>query len=320
MEQHLWVHKYQPQLVQDCILPERIKNRFLNLIKDNQTLDLILSGPPGTGKTTAAIAYCKEMDIEWHMINASRDLNIHMVRNDIDEFASTMSLTHADKKKMIIFDEADNMDVEKVQKSLRGAIEEYKDHCGFIFTCNYENKIIDPIKSRCPSVSFAYSVEESKDMMKQFACVVFDILDKEEVKYDKKAAARFIKKKFPDMRKCLNELQSYSKINPDSGIDSGILSSSISKERLRFLWNICKSNQWREMTQWAADNTDIVTGNSTTIFSDLDSVSEEFVTPHSLPHIVLLLNEYQYKHGFVQDQVLNFKALMTEIMGVAQFK
>ena len=314
----LFVEDYRPKTISECILPERISKFFTSAIEKGELQHLLLEGSAGTGKTTIARALCEQLEIDYLIINASRDLNIDMLRNQITQFASTRSIVRGDKMKAIILDEADNMSMNKVQPALRGMIEEFKDTCRFIFTCNFKNKIMEPIHSRCATISFDFTACEAKEMMKQFAFRVFHILDENEITYDRKSVAGFIKKVYPDMRKCLNELQHYS---ASGEIDSGILSLDVNGSRLQELNSLCAGKNWKGVRQWVSDNSDMVCGNNSTVFTQFFKCAlDGGIEPNDLPSAAIVVNEYQYKHGFVNDQELNFIAMMTELMHTVVFK
>lgn len=304
----LLVEDYRPSTIAECILPDRIRGIFDQVVEKGDFTNMILEGSPGTGKTTAAIAMCKEMDVDYLIINGSKDAGIDVLRTTITQFASTMSLTRGKKKKVVIIDEADYL-TNTVQAAMRGMIEDFSKNCRFIFTCNYANRLMEAIHSRCTTVSFTFTEKEADDMMKRFAVRVFAILDKEEVKYDAKSVAMFTKKLYPDMRKILNEIQSYAMMG--NGIDSGILASSILGSRVLELMTALKEKNWKAMRDWTADNSDVING---TIFTVLAKHFDKVLKPSSLPDSTILLNEAQAKHVIVPDKELNFLAFMTELM------
>ncbi|MFK5882858.1 MAG: AAA family ATPase [Candidatus Izemoplasma sp.] len=313
-----FVEDYRPKTVDECILPERIKKTFKALLDKEEIPNMILHGPSGTGKTSIAMAFCEELNIDSLFVNCPRDANIEVLRNEITPFASLRSLEHGDKMKVVILDEADGLDPAKVQKSLNGMIEEFKDTCRFIFTCNFPNKILGAIHSRCSNISFNITKEESSKMMKEFAKRTFEILKGEDIKFDQKSVALFIKRNYPDMRTILGDLQLYSNAGP---IDSGILTGDIASNRIQELFQIASKKEWGKMRlNWVPDNLDIILGSNSQIFTSMYDHMAKFIDEKDLPQVVLLLNEYSYKHSFVQDQQLNFVSLMTEIIGLVHFK
>jgi len=312
MEQYLWVEKYRPQTIDDCILPEGTKKTFKEFVASGQLPNFLLSGTAGVGKTTVAKALCNEIGAEFIVINGSDEgRSIDVLRTTIKQFASTVSLT--DSKKVVIVDEADYMNADSVQPALRNFIEEFSNNCRFIFTCNFKNRIIEPLHSRCSVVEFKVSNEDKPKIAAQFFKRVTDILAQENVQYDQKVVAEVVSKHFPDFRRVLNELQRYS---VSGQIDSGIL-VNMSDESFNALIKSLKDKNYKEVRIWVAQNSDMGTNQ---LFRSLYDKSSDLLEPSTIPQLVLILADYQYKAAFVADIELNIMAAMTEIMVQCKFK
>lgn len=308
--QFLWVEKYRPQTIDECILSKEFKEMFNGMLEKERLPNLLLcSTSPGTGKTTLAKALCNMMDCEYMFLNGSEENGIDTVRVKIKGFASTISLT--DSKKVIIIDEFDHSS-QNAQAALRSMMEEFSNNVSFIFTCNYLNKIIEPLRSRCTVIEFKPSKEEKQKMAMEFSKRVFAILDAEEVTYDKKAVAALIVKYFPDFRKVLNELQRHAS---NGQIDSSVLQSA-SEENIKVLIGLLKDKKFVEVRKWLG-NTEI---DSVSLYSQLYSTSWELMKPESIPELVLILANYQYKAAFVADAELNNMACLTEVMATCQWR
>lgn len=308
--QFLWVEKYRPQTIDECILSKEFKELFNGMVEKERLPNLLLcSTSPGTGKTTLAKALCNMMDCEYMFLNGSEENGIDTVRVKIKGFASTISLT--DSKKVIIIDEFDHSS-QNAQAALRSMMEEFSNNVSFIFTCNYINKIIEPLRSRCTVIEFKPSKEEKQKMAAEFSKRVFAILDAEGVKYDKKSVAALIVKYFPDFRKVLNELQRHAS---NGEINSSILSSA-SEENIKVLIDLLKAKKFVEVRKWLG-NTEI---DSVSLYSQLYSMSWELMVPESIPELVLILAGYQYKAAFVADAELNNMACLTEVMASCQWR
>jgi len=307
----LWVEQYRPKTIDDCILPQSLKTLFTSFIQKGELTNLLFSGAPGIGKTTVAKAICEQMNCDWIMINGSEEGGIDVLRNKIKNFASTVSLSGG--KKVVILDEADYLNPQSTQPALRGFIEEFHKNCRFILTCNFKNRIIDPLHSRFSNIEFRVNPKDKgKLATKLFERAVF-ILKEQNVDYEEKVLAELIKKHFPDFRKLINELQRYS---VSGSIDAGIL-VNISNENLKTLMTHLKGKDFGNMRKWVVNNLD---NDPVRIFRSIYDNLYETLTPESMPTAVLVLANYQYKSAFVADQEINFVACLTEIMLQVKFK
>ena len=313
MSDFIWVEKYRPDKIDDCILPTSIKKTFQGFVDAGEIPNMLLSGPPGIGKTTVAKALCNQLGADYYVINGSDEGRfLDTVRTNAKNFASTVSLTSESKHKVIIIDEADNT-TSDVQLLLRASIEEFSKNCRFIFTCNYKNKIIDPLHSRCSVVDFSVNKRDKPTIAAQFFARINHILDKENIKSDKKVVAELISKHFPDWRRVLNECQRYS---VGGEIDSGIL-ASFSDVSINDLTKNLKEKNFSEVRKWVNTNLD---NDTTLLFRRIyDSLYETLVSS-SIPAAVLILAKYQYQVAFVADQEINLLACLTEIMVECEFK
>jgi DNA polymerase III delta prime subunit len=306
----LWCEKYRPRKVEDCILPDSVKHTFQEYVNKKEIPNLLLSGSPGVGKTTIAKALCNEVGCDFIMINGSDESNIDTFRTKIKQYASTVSFSGG--RKVIIIDEADYLNANSTQPALRGAIEEFSSNCSFIFTCNYKNRIIEPIHSRCSVIDFKINGSKAK-MASQFFKRVEWILEQENIKYVKEVVAAVITKHFPDNRRVLNELQRYSA----SGIiDKGIL-SNISDIQLNDLIKSLKGKDFSGARKWVTNN---LNNDQTIVFRKLYDTLYEQLKPNSVPQLVLILAKYQYQAAFVSDHEINLMACLTEIMIDCSFK
>ena len=310
MEHLLWTEKYRPQTVEDCILPERLKAVFQEYVNQKQIPNLLLAGGAGVGKTTIAKALCNEVGCDFMIINGSDESGIDTFRTKIKNYASSMSLSGG--RKVIIIDEADYLNPNSTQPALRNAIEEFASNCSFIFTCNYKNKIIDPLHSRCAVIDFGLKGDEKQKMAAGFFKRITHILDTEKVEYDSKVIAEVVKKHFPDFRRVINELQRYSKLGK---IDVGIL-SQIGDISISQIVKHLKEKDFTSVRKWAA-TTDI---DSTAFFRKLYDALYDIAKPQSIPQAVIILADYQYKQAFVADQEINLVACLTQIMADVEFK
>ena len=313
MSDFIWVEKYRPQTIDECILPENIKKTFSDFLNKGEIPNMLLSGPPGIGKTTVAKALCKELGVDYYVINGSDEGRfLDTVRNNAKNFASTVSLSSESKHKVIIIDEADNTTPD-VQLLLRASIEEFTNNCRFIFTCNYKNKIIEPLHSRCAVIDFSIKGKQKAEIATCFFKRLNSILEQEGIEADKKVLAELINKHFPDWRRVLNECQRYS---VGGKIDSGIL-ATFSDISVNDLIKNLKEKNFSEVRKWVVTNLD----NDTSVLLRriYDSLNESLVN-NSIPAAVLIIAKYQYQVAFVADQEINLLACLTEIMVECNFK
>ena len=312
-DEFLWVEKYRPQKIEDCILPEQTKKTFLEFLNKGEVPNLLLAGPAGCGKTTVAKALCKQLGVDVYVINGSDEGRfLDTVRNNAKNFASTVSLTSESKHKVIIIDEADNTTPD-VQLLLRASIEEFSGNCRFIFTCNYKNKIIEPLHSRCAVVEFGIQGKLKQEIAAAFFGRLVTILEQERIEADKKVLAELINKHFPDWRRVLNECQRYS---VGGRIDSGIL-AHFSDVKVNDLIKNLKEKNFSEVRKWCVNNLD--NDPSVLLRRIYDSLYSSLV-PSTIPAAVLILAKYQYQIAFVADQEINMLACLTEIMVECKFK
>lgn len=309
----LFCERYRPQNIEDCILPDDIKKTFKEFVVKGEIPNLLLSGPPGIGKTTIAKALCSELGADYYVINGSDEGRfLDTVRNHAKNFASTVSLTGTAKHKVIIVDESDNT-TNDVQLLLRANIETFYNNCRFIFTCNYKNKIIEPLHSRCAVIDFSFNKKQKAELAKSFFIRLQNILNNEEIEYDQKVIAKLTSKFFPDFRRILNECQRYSS---GGRIDAGIL-VTLSDVNLENLIENLKSKNFTEVRKWVVANLD---NDSSTILRKIyDALYNELV-PASIPAMVLIIAKYQYQISFVIDQEINLLACLTELMCECSFK
>ena len=313
MSDFIWVEKYRPKTIDDCILPQSIKNTFKDFVKSGQIPNMLLSGPPGIGKTTVAKALCHELGVDYYVINGSDEGRfLDTVRNNAKNFASTVSLSSEAKHKIIIIDEADNTGND-VQLLLRAFIEEFSNNCRFIFTCNYKNKIIEPLHSRCSVIDFGIKGKEKAEVAHTFFKRLNNILESEGCDADKKVLAELINKHFPDWRRVLNECQRYS---ISGKIDSGIL-VHFSEVKVNDLLKNLKEKNFPEVRKWVVDNLD--NDPSVLLRHVYDALFDALENP-SVAAAVLIIARYQYQIAFVSDQEINLLAALTEIMVECNFK
>ena len=310
-ETFLWVEEYRPQDIDTCILPKVLKGQFTEFVQNNNVPNLILSGGPGVGKTTVAKAMLAEMGSTHMMINGSEESGIDVLRTKIKNFASTVSLDGG--RKYIILDEADYLNPQSTQPALRGFMEEFHKNCGFILTCNYKNRLIEPLHSRCSTVDFVIPKSQKPKLATNFLKRVESILEQNSVKYDERVVAEVINKHFPDWRRVLNELQRYSS---SGSIDAGIL-VNISEVNIRELMYSMKNKEFTNVRKWVVENLD---NDPTRLLRRIYNSLYDYVDGSSIPHVVIILGEYQYKAAFVADQEINMLACLTEIMARAKFK
>ena len=309
MEHLLWTEKYRPKNIEDCILPERLKKPFQEYVTQKNIPNLLLTGGAGVGKTTVAKAMCNEIGCDFMIINGSDENGIDMVRNKITNYASSMSFTGG--RKVIIIDEADYLSA-NAQAAFRNAIEEFAGNCSFIFTCNFKNKIIEPLHSRCAVIEFTLKASEKSSMAGQFFKTIQTILSQEDIAYETPVVAELIKKHFPDFRRVINELQRFSKFGK---IDTGVLSQIVDVS-LNDIMKFIKDKDFGAIRKWVASN-DI---DPATLYRKLYDNLYDILKPQSIPQAVIILADYQYKQAFVEDQEINLVACLTELMVSLEFK
>ncbi len=309
--QYLWVERYRPTTIDECVLPAGMKATFKEFIDSGELPNFLFAGGAGAGKTTVAKALCNEVGAEYLFINGSEESGIDVLRGKIKNFASSVSLT--DAKKVVILDEADYLNPNSTQPALRGFIEEFSNNCRFIFTCNFKNRIIEPLHSRCAVIEFKIDNTEKPKVAAQFFKRALMILKTEGIEHDPKVVAELISKHFPDYRRVLNELQRYS---VSGKIDSGVL-VNVGEESYAALVKSLKTKAFNEVRTWVGKNSDI---ESTELFRKLYDKSIDLMEPASIPQLVLILAEYQFKAAFVADREINTMAALTEIMAQVKFK
>jgi DNA polymerase III delta prime subunit len=306
----LWVEKYRPHKIEDCILPESLKTTFSEFVKQGNIPNLLLTGSQGTGKTTVARAMCEELGLDYIEINGSMNGGIDTLRTEIKNFASTISFTGT--RKMVILDEADYLNAQSTQPALRNFMEEFSKNCGFILTCNFKNRIIEPLHSRCSIIEFKIPSSQKPKLASQFHKRACGILEQEGIEFDKAVVAEVVTKHFPDWRRVLNELQRYSVTGK---IDSGIL-SNLGEENFKGLVDLLKNKRFNDMRKWVAENLDT---EPTAFFRKFYDLSSTYMKPNSIPQLILLLGRYQYQSAFVADQEINTVAFLTEVMVDAEW-
>lgn len=306
----LWVEKYRPAKVSDCVLPQSLKNTFSTLVSTGELPNMLFTGTAGVGKTTVAKALCKELDLDYIIVNGSEEGNIDTLRNKIKHFASTVSLQGG--YKVVILDEADYLNPQSTQPALRGFIEEFSNNCRFILTCNFKNRIIEPLHSRCSVYEFAIPNSEKPAIASGIFKRVTEILRLEGVTFDQKIVATLVEKYFPDFRRVINELQRYSL---SGTIDNGIL-VNLSESNIKVLITHLKEKDFKGMRKWVVDNIDT---EPAAIFRKIYDNLNTYIKPTSIPQTVVILADYQYKNAFVADHELNVVACMVELMANVEF-
>lgn len=302
----LYVEKYRPKTIDECILPTQLKEQLKGMVSKGELPNLLFSGPAGCGKTTAALAMCNEVGADVLFINASLENGIDVLRSRIAQFASSISLT--DAKKVVILDEADYSNPQSFQPALRGFIEDFADNCRFILTCNFKNRIIEPLHSRCAVIDFKIDGKEKVEIAGQLFKRIVGILKQENITFDPKVVASLVNKHFPDFRRVLNELQRYS---VSGTIDSGIL-VDVGAENYKALFSAIKDKNFSEVRKWVGTHAD---GDAIRIYRELYDHGSNIIEQSSIPQLILILADYSYKHAFVADHELNLMACLTEIMG-----
>jgi len=307
----LWVEQYRPKTIDDCILPDSLKTLFSAFIKKGEISNMLFSGTAGIGKTTVAKALCEQMNCDWIMINGSEEGGIDVLRNKIKNFASTVSLSGG--KKVVILDEADYLNPQSTQPALRGFVEEFHKNCRFILTCNFKNRIIEPLHSRFSNIEFKVNPKDKPKLASRLFERAVYILKEQNVDYEDKVLVELITKHFPDFRKLINELQRYS---VSGSIDAGIL-VNVSDENLKTLVTHLKGKAFSDMRKWVVNNLD---NDPVKIFRKIYDTLYTNLEPSTIPHAVLIIADYQYKSAFVADQEINLVACLTELMSQVKFK
>ena len=307
----LWGEEYRPKTIDDCILPASLKTLFQSFIDKGEISNMLFSGTPGVGKTTVAKALCEQMNCDWIMINGSEEGGIDVLRNKIKNFASTVSLSGG--KKVVILDEADYLNPQSTQPALRGFVEEFHKNCRFILTCNFKNRIIEPLHSRFSNIEFRINRKDKPKLASQLMDRAVYILKEQNIEYEDKALVGLITKHFPDFRKLINELQRYS---VSGAIDAGVL-VNISDENLKSLTGHLKAKEFGDMRKWVVNNLD---NDPVKIFRKIYDSLNTTLQPETIPHAILIIADYQYKSAFVADQEINLVACLTEIMSQVKFK
>ena len=311
MNEMLWVEKYRPTTIEDAILPSELKKTFQKFVQNGESPNLLLSGSAGCGKTTVAKAMLEQLGCTYMMINGSEESGIDVLRNKIKNFASTVSLEGG--RKYVILDEADYLNPQSTQPALRGFIEEFSKNCGFILTCNFRNRIIEPLHSRCSTVEFRIPAGEKPQLAMDFMNRCEVILNNEQIHYNKKVVASLIQKFFPDWRRVLNELQRYS---ASGEIDAGIL-VNLSEDSVKELLSFLKNKEFTNVRRWIVNNLD---NDPSRIYRRIYDSLYDNLDSRTIPNAVLVLADYSYKSAFVADQEINLLACMTELMQNCNFK
>ena len=311
LEEFLWVEKYRPKKIEDAILPAELKETFQQFVNQQNIPNLLLNGPAGCGKTTVARAMLEELGCDYIIINGSMNGNIDTLRNEIKNFASAVSLSGG--RKYVILDEADYLNANSTQPALRNFMEEYSKNCGFILTCNFKNRIIDPLHSRCTVIDFKIKKSELPALATQMMKRLVGILGNENIEYDKAVVAEVLKKHFPDWRRVINELQRYSATGK---IDSGIL-VNLQEVSLKELMTMLKERDFTNMRKWVGENVD---NDADVIYRKIFDQANQYLTTSSVPMVILIIGKYQYQHAFAADSEINLVCCLTEIMMEAEWK
>jgi DNA polymerase III delta prime subunit len=307
----LWVEKYRPRTIEECILPSSLKKTFQQIVDTGEMHNMLLTGSAGLGKTTVAKALCNQLDLDYMVINASEESGIDVLRSKIKQFASSVSLNGGIK--VVILDEADYLNAQSTQPALRGFIEEFSTNCRFILTCNFKNRIIEPLHSRCSVIEFNTTKKQLAELAAGFMKRLQDILTAEKVDYNNKILAELIMRYAPDWRRVINEVQRYS----SSGEITSDILIGMSDQNIAALVGFLKAKDFKSMRSWVTNNTDV---DSSVIFRRIYDTLYDYAQPQSIPAVILILADYQYKAGFVADKELNTVACLTEIMASSEWK
>jgi DNA polymerase III delta prime subunit len=307
----LWVEKYRPRTIEECILPSSLKKTFQQIVDTGEMHNMLLTGSAGLGKTTVAKALCNQLDLDYMVINASEESGIDVLRSKIKQFASSVSLNGGTK--VVILDEADYLNAQSTQPALRGFIEEFSSNCRFILTCNFKNRIIEPLHSRCSVIEFNTTKKQLAELAAGFMKRLQDILTAEKVDYNNKILAELIMRYAPDWRRVINEVQRYS----SSGEITSDILIGMSDQNIAALVGFLKAKDFKSMRSWVTNNTDV---DSSVIFRRIYDTLYDYAQPQSIPAIILILADYQYKAAFVADKELNTVACLTEIMASSEWK
>jgi len=310
LEEFLWVEKYRPSKIADTILPDVLKETFQQFVNQENIPNLLLSGPAGCGKTTVARAMLEELQCDYIVINGSMNGNIDTLRNEIKNFASAVSLSGG--RKYVILDEADYLNANSTQPALRNFMEEFSKNCGFILTCNFKNRIIEPLQSRCSVIDFKIKKSELPSLATQMMKRLNSILNEENIEYDKAVVAEVLKKHFPDWRRVINELQRYSATGK---IDSGML-VNLQEVSLKDLMKMLKDRDFTNMRKWVGENID---NDADVIYRKIFDQATQYLTKETIPIVILLIGKYQYQHAFAADAEINLVCCLTEIMMEGEF-
>jgi DNA polymerase III delta prime subunit len=311
MTDFLWVEKYRPRTIADTVLTPAMKNTFQQIVESGEIPNMLFSGTAGVGKTTVAKALCNQLGLDFIMVNGSEEGNIDTLRGKIKQFASSVSLQGG--YKVVILDEADYLNPQSTQPALRGFIEEFSNNCRFILTCNFKNRIIEPLHSRCSVYDFSIPTTDKPVIAGEIFKRVMEILDKESITYDKRALAELVQRYFPDFRRVINECQRYA---ASGTIDAGVL-VNLSEDSVKGLMKSIKDKDFKEMRRWVVDHMDT---EPQAIFRRIYDAMSDYIEPRSIPQTVLILADYQYKNAFVADHEINVVACMTELMASVEFK
>lgn len=307
----LWTEKYRPNKVEDTIIPKRIKNKFLDMVKKGNIPHLLLSGNAGVGKTTVAMALCDQMDLDYLFINSSKENGVDTLRVKIEAYASSVSFNG--NQKVIILDEADGL-TQNAQNALRGVMEQYSQNCTFILTCNFKARIIDAVHSRCTEIDFTLLPKEKPEMATEFYKRLSDILIEENVTFTEKALTQIVMKYFPDYRKTINVLQNFAR---SGTVNDDIISELTDIRNIEELVKSLKNKDFTTMRKWVVSNMDIEPNR---IYRNIYDSLYSYMKPDSIPQAVVTLAKYQYQSAFVADQEINLVAFLTEIMVDCEFR